>query len=95
LRSYCHLRKCGRDRIGAWRDRRSQRPEIAAALKALVTTGAEPGRPVRTDADGVYLLWLLASKTKSYFSFLKIFVERGQCKKKTAPNYDLLLRTKK
>jgi len=35
----CHLRKCGRDRIEAWRNRRSQRPEIAAALKALATTG--------------------------------------------------------
>ena len=35
----CHLRKCGRDRMRAWRDKRAQKPEISAALNALAVTG--------------------------------------------------------
>jgi len=34
-----HLRKCGRNRMGDWRDKRAQRTEVAAALDALATTG--------------------------------------------------------
>ena len=34
-----HLEKCGRDRMREWRDQRAQQPAVAAALKALATTG--------------------------------------------------------
>jgi len=34
-----YSRKCGHDRMGAWRDKRAHRTEVSAAPNVLETTG--------------------------------------------------------